>query len=57
MERGVEEGADAVVHLATAPDLGSGRFFDGTWPAQAHPQAYDREVSAPAAVDAPPGCR
>ena len=37
----VSEGADAVMHLITAPDAGTGRFFDGTRPVRAHRQAYD----------------
>lgn len=39
----VEEGLRAVMHLATSPDLEgvSGRYFDGTREARAHPQAYD----------------
>ncbi len=49
----VEEGRDAVVHLVTAPDLGTGQYFVGTRPAEADAQAYDpaaretlRELSA-----------
>ena len=48
----VDEGARAVVHLATAPGPESGQYFNGTEPARAHDQAYDasarerlREVS------------
>jgi NAD(P)-dependent dehydrogenase (short-subunit alcohol dehydrogenase family) len=37
----VEEGADAVMHLVTAPDIESGRYFDGMRPARANAQAYD----------------
>jgi NAD(P)-dependent dehydrogenase (short-subunit alcohol dehydrogenase family) len=39
----VDEGADAIVHLATSPELDgvSGRFFDGRQEARAHPAAYD----------------
>ncbi len=37
----VDEGREAVVHLVTAPDTGSGRYFNGTQPAEADPQAYD----------------
>jgi NAD(P)-dependent dehydrogenase (short-subunit alcohol dehydrogenase family) len=36
----VEEGAAAVLALIEA-EVGSGRFFDGTRPVRAHPQAYD----------------
>jgi NAD(P)-dependent dehydrogenase (short-subunit alcohol dehydrogenase family) len=39
----VEEGADAILHLATSPELEgiSGRFFEGTRESRAHPDAYD----------------
>jgi NAD(P)-dependent dehydrogenase (short-subunit alcohol dehydrogenase family) len=39
----VDEGADAIFHLATSPalDAVSGRFFDGRREARAHPTAYD----------------
>jgi NAD(P)-dependent dehydrogenase (short-subunit alcohol dehydrogenase family) len=39
----VEEGADAIVHVATSPRLDgvSGVFFDRKRPARAHAQAYD----------------
>jgi NAD(P)-dependent dehydrogenase (short-subunit alcohol dehydrogenase family) len=39
----VEEGAQAILHVATSPALRSttGLFFDGTNPARANPQAYD----------------
>lgn len=37
----VAEGADAVLHLVTASELESGRYFDGQRPARAHDQAYD----------------
>jgi hypothetical protein len=37
----VEEGAEAVMHLITAANLGSGRYFDGVRPARAQGQAYD----------------
>jgi NAD(P)-dependent dehydrogenase (short-subunit alcohol dehydrogenase family) len=37
----VDEGADAVVNLVTAPDIESGRYFDGMRPARANAQAYD----------------
>ena len=38
----VEEGAEAIFHLATSPELDgvSGRFFDGWREARAHPAAY-----------------
>jgi len=42
----VDEGAAAVMHLATAPDPGNGRFFDGTRPVRADGQAYDRAARA-----------
>ncbi len=35
------EGVDAVVHLITSPDVGTGGYFNGTRPAKAHSQAYD----------------
>lgn len=37
----VEEGAEAVLNLITAPDLESGQYFNGLSPARAHDQAYD----------------
>jgi NAD(P)-dependent dehydrogenase (short-subunit alcohol dehydrogenase family) len=39
----VEQGADAIVHLATSRELEnlSGRFLDGRREAEAHPDAYD----------------
>lgn len=37
----VAEGADAVMHVATAPGLASGQFFNGKTPARANAQAYD----------------
>jgi NAD(P)-dependent dehydrogenase (short-subunit alcohol dehydrogenase family) len=39
----VEEGADAIIQLAVAPDLDgrSGRYFNRKQEARAHPQAYD----------------
>jgi NAD(P)-dependent dehydrogenase (short-subunit alcohol dehydrogenase family) len=39
----VEEGAEAIFHLATSPELDgvSGRFFDGRREVRAHPAAYD----------------
>jgi NAD(P)-dependent dehydrogenase (short-subunit alcohol dehydrogenase family) len=39
----MDEGADAIVHLATSRALDgiSGRFFDGQRDARAHPMAYD----------------
>jgi NAD(P)-dependent dehydrogenase (short-subunit alcohol dehydrogenase family) len=40
----VEEGAEAVVYLVTAPDLESGRYFNGMRPARANAQAYDEEA-------------
>lgn len=42
----VAEGADALVHLITGPDLGTGRYFDGKRPARANAQAYDEEARA-----------
>ena len=40
----VGEGADAVMHLITAPDLGSGGYFNQTRSARANAQAYDVEA-------------
>jgi len=37
----VEEGVEALMNLITAPDLGSGGYFNGTRRAQAHAQASD----------------
>jgi NAD(P)-dependent dehydrogenase (short-subunit alcohol dehydrogenase family) len=37
----VDQGADAVMNLITATDLGSGRFFNGLRPGRADAQAYD----------------
>lgn len=37
----VAEGADAVMRLITAPDPGSGRYYEGMRPARADAQAYD----------------
>lgn len=37
----VAQGAEAVAHLVTAPDLGSGQYFNGMRPARASAQAYD----------------
>lgn len=42
----VEEGADAIIHLAASPKIGrlSGRYFDGTNDARANAQAYDADA-------------
>jgi NAD(P)-dependent dehydrogenase (short-subunit alcohol dehydrogenase family) len=42
----VEEGADAILHLAVAPELQgqTGLYFNGVRPARADPQAYDPEA-------------
>ncbi|MEX2572504.1 MAG: SDR family NAD(P)-dependent oxidoreductase [Gemmatimonadota bacterium] len=37
----VEDGVEAVMHLITAPDVGTGNYFNGTRPAEANDQAYD----------------
>jgi NAD(P)-dependent dehydrogenase (short-subunit alcohol dehydrogenase family) len=42
----VDEGADAVMQLVTAPDLESGQFFNGLRPGRANAQAYDPEARA-----------
>lgn len=42
----IETGANAIVHLAAAPELEgvSGQYFEGTEPARAAPQAYDPDA-------------
>jgi hypothetical protein len=42
----VEQGADAILHLATGADLEgrSGLFFNGQKEARADPQAYDAQA-------------
>jgi NAD(P)-dependent dehydrogenase (short-subunit alcohol dehydrogenase family) len=42
----VDEGADAIVYLATSPDVeaASGEFFDGRQPSRPNSQAYDRDA-------------
>jgi NAD(P)-dependent dehydrogenase (short-subunit alcohol dehydrogenase family) len=42
----VAEGADAVLHLVTAPDLENGAYFDGRVQGRAHVQAYDAAARA-----------
>ena len=42
----VTEGRDAVLRLILDPDVGTGGYFDGQNPAQAHPQAYDEAARA-----------
>ena len=42
----VDEGADAVMRLVTAPDIGSGGYFIGQRPWRANDQAYDEEARA-----------
>ncbi len=42
----VGEGADAVMQLITAPDIGSGGYFNGLRPSRANAQAYDEEARA-----------
>ena len=44
----VEEGADAVIYVATAPELEgkSGLFFNGKREVRANPQAYDTDARA-----------
>lgn len=39
----VEEGADAVMHLITSPDVGTGQYFNQTRATRANAQAYDAE--------------
>jgi len=42
----IDEGANAVMQLATSPDIGSGGYFTGLRPARANAQAYDEEARA-----------
>jgi NAD(P)-dependent dehydrogenase (short-subunit alcohol dehydrogenase family) len=42
----VDEGAEALLHLIDAPDLGTGGYFNGMQPAQPHAQALDAEALA-----------
>lgn len=42
----IDEGADAVMQLVTAEDLGSGGFFRGLERSRANAQAYDEEARA-----------
>jgi len=42
----VGEGADVVMQLITAPDIGSGGYFNGLRPSRANAQAYDGEARA-----------
>jgi len=40
----VDDGTDAVLNLIDTADLGTGRYFNGTRPAQANAQAYDEDA-------------
>jgi NAD(P)-dependent dehydrogenase (short-subunit alcohol dehydrogenase family) len=40
----VDQGADAVVNLITAPGIGTGQYFNGLNPARANAQAYDESA-------------
>ena len=42
----VGEGADAVMHVITSPEVESGQYFRGTTPTRANDQAYDEEARA-----------
>jgi NAD(P)-dependent dehydrogenase (short-subunit alcohol dehydrogenase family) len=42
----VDQGADALARLITAPDVGTGRYFNVMEPARANAQAYDAEARA-----------
>jgi NAD(P)-dependent dehydrogenase (short-subunit alcohol dehydrogenase family) len=42
----IDEGADAVMHLITGPDITNGAYYDGLRPARAHAQAYDPDAHA-----------
>lgn len=40
----IAEGADAVMHVVTAPGIESGTYFDGKRPTRANAQAYDEDA-------------
>lgn len=40
----MEEGGEATLRLTDAPDLGTGRYFNGIREARAEDQAYDQEA-------------
>jgi hypothetical protein len=40
----VNEGADAVMHLITSDEVGSGEYYNGLRAVPAHEQAYDLEA-------------
>ncbi|MEK9507685.1 SDR family NAD(P)-dependent oxidoreductase [Gaopeijia maritima] len=42
----VDEGAEALLHLINAPNLGTGGYFNGMQPARPHDQAFDAEALA-----------
>jgi NAD(P)-dependent dehydrogenase (short-subunit alcohol dehydrogenase family) len=42
----VDEGANAVMNLLTAPDVRSGQYYNGLRAARAHSQAYDEDARA-----------
>jgi hypothetical protein len=42
----VAEGADATMRLITAPDLPTGRYFNGLRESRANSQAYDADARA-----------
>ena len=42
----IEEGANAVMQLATSPDIGSGGYFTGLRRTRANAQAYDEDARA-----------
>ncbi len=42
----IDEGARAVLQLVLAPDIGTGRFFNGLAPGRPHAQAFDLEARA-----------
>ncbi|ODS54121.1 MAG: 3-oxoacyl-ACP reductase [Acidobacteria bacterium SCN 69-37] len=42
----VDEGAEALMHLITAPDVVSGQYYSGLRPARANAQAYDADARA-----------
>jgi NAD(P)-dependent dehydrogenase (short-subunit alcohol dehydrogenase family) len=42
----IDEGADAVMHVITSPDAGTGQYFNQTRAMPANAQAYDRDARA-----------
>ncbi len=42
----VAEGAAALMHLITSPDISTGQYYNGQKPAKANAQAYDAQARA-----------